>query len=253
MRSISFNYYLNKFQTMKVLHSRLIETSDVTKKLLANKPYYDSIERDVEVPWWFVGILHYMEANLNMDKQILNGQPWKKSTRQNGKTFGPYPSWHQSAIDALQNDKIIGISNWSIANTLRLAEVYNGLGYANRELDSPYLWAGTNHEIIGKFDSDGEFNEKLKSKQIGFAPILAQLIKLNKVSFVDSLYPFLYDPAGFRVSGVNVKLQAFLNTLISDNDLPVERLAEDGWLGPLSSEAVFRAFGFYLKNDSRNG
>ena len=48
-------------------------------------------------------------------------------------------------------------------------ERYNGLGYRNRGLPSPYLWSLSGHYERGKFVADGKFDSEAESKQCGGA------------------------------------------------------------------------------------
>src|SRR5690606_2363417 len=64
---------------------------------------------------------------------------------------------------------------WSLANTLELLERYNGLGYRNKGLPSPYLWAGTDQYQKGKYVKDGKFDSNHVDQQLGVAPILMKL------------------------------------------------------------------------------
>jgi hypothetical protein len=53
-----------------------------------------------------------------------------------------------------------------------MLEKYNGLGYANKGIPSPYLWAGTDQYIKGKYVQDGKFNANYVDQQLGCAGIL---------------------------------------------------------------------------------
>jgi lysozyme family protein len=84
-------------------------------------------------------------------------------------------SWEESALDALDYDKFLGLSDWSLPRALDRLEAYNGVGYKRRGLPTPYLWAGTNIQKPGKFTSDGNFNPNVMDKQPGCAGILKSL------------------------------------------------------------------------------
>jgi hypothetical protein len=55
---------------------------------------------------------------------------------------------------------------------LSAAEPYNGYGYRNKGLRSPYLWASTNHQQRGKYVADGVFNASVMDTQMGVAAML---------------------------------------------------------------------------------
>src|SRR5690606_14680775 len=65
--------------------------------------------------------------------------------------------------------------DWSIEGTLDILERYNGLGYRNKGLPSPYLWAGTDQYVKGKYVADGKFDPNHVDRQLGVAPILMKL------------------------------------------------------------------------------
>ena len=47
------------------------------------------------------------------------------------------------------------------------AERYNGLGYRNKGLPSPYVWAGTDKYTSGKYVADGVFDPNYVDQQLG--------------------------------------------------------------------------------------
>jgi hypothetical protein len=50
--------------------------------------------------------------------------------------------------------------------------MYNGLGYANKGLPSPYVWAGTDQYTTGKYVADGVFDPNAVDRQLGCAGLL---------------------------------------------------------------------------------
>ena len=70
-------------------------------------------------------------------------------------------------------------TDWSIGGALTLLEQYNGLGYANRGMPSPYIWASTNQYSHGKYTSDGHFDPHAVDRQIGCAALLRRMTILD--------------------------------------------------------------------------
>lgn len=88
----------------------------------------------------------------------------------------PY-SWHESAKDAIQLMGYDKIEDWSPGNCLWLFEKYNGLGYRNKGLRSPYVWSYTTLYEKGKYTSDGKFDKNAVSKQPGTAALYMRMIE----------------------------------------------------------------------------
>jgi hypothetical protein len=68
------------------------------------------------------------------------------------------------------------------------AEVFNGLGYVPRGENSPYVWAGTNHEQLGKYVADGQFDPSVDDPQLGVAAVLIRLAQ-KRPDIAAALYP----------------------------------------------------------------
>jgi lysozyme family protein len=132
------------------------------------------------IPWWFIAVAHYREAgfdehdNPRWDTYLGNGQPLDKVTTIVPKGRGPFSDWGEGAIDALVNAPPYAAKNtdWSIGGALTKLEEYNGMGYFNKGKPSPYLWAGTDQYVKGKYTSDGVYNSNAIDKQLGCAGIL---------------------------------------------------------------------------------
>ena len=55
------------------------------------------------------------------------------------------------------------------------AETYNGLGYFQRGVPSPYVYSGTDQYMSGKYVSDGRYRASAVDQQIGVMPLLGAL------------------------------------------------------------------------------
>jgi len=146
----------------------------VADRILANKAVYQEIEKETGVPWWFIGVVHYRESNLDMKTNIANGQRFDRKTTIVPKGRGPFKSFKDAAVDALKNCSPYAAKNkdWSIGGTLVMFEKYNGLGYYNKGIPSPYVWAGTDQYAKGKYIADGVFDPNHVDTQLGCAGIL---------------------------------------------------------------------------------
>ena len=122
------------------------------------------------VPWYIIGALHMRnrpatskascttatKSSARRPHHARAGRPW--SARDVG-----------SAVDALKLKDMHRVQAWSAARMLYQAEVFNGLGYVGKGINSPYVWAGTNHEESGKYIADHVFDPNAEDGQLGVA------------------------------------------------------------------------------------
>ena len=172
------------YETMTFLSMQWKTKSlSVAKKVLKYKVRYMKVEAKTGVPWEVIGQIHQLEAGGDFTKILHNGEklPIKK-TKKGPKGRGPFNTWEESAIDALNIKK--SPKHWTIGNTLDYLERYNGLGYRkyHSEINTPYLWSGSNHYTKGKYIEVKRFGRwrskwkpNLVSKQVGGALVLKQL------------------------------------------------------------------------------
>ena len=155
----------------------------IVQKINKNKFRYEEVEKLVwdqylvSIPWQVIASIHAMEAGLSFEHNLHNGQAWNIKTTWVPKGRGPFSSWEEAAMDALQLKKETFPDAWTIEKTLDFLEKYNGLGYRNYhpEVKTPYLWSGTNHYSTGKYIADGRWDPTAESKQLGAVLILKGL------------------------------------------------------------------------------
>jgi len=149
-------------------------------KITANRSRYEAVSAKTGVPWDVIGVIHYRESACDFAGVLHNGQKiigTGKKTTIVPKGRGPFKSWEEAAIDALMNCSpfLAKRKDWSLGATLDALEAYNGLGYRNKGLPSPYLWAGTDQYVKGKYVSDGKFDPNHVDPQLGVAPLLMKI------------------------------------------------------------------------------
>lgn len=208
----AFNKQLtaNRLTAMKINASRLSEVTRTAKRLVTGRARYEAVEARTGVPWWFVAVLHERESGGDFKTYLGNGQPLNRVTTKVPKGRGPWASFEDGCLDALQYEGYTKVSDWSIEHTLWLAEKYNGLGYANRGLPSPYIWGATNIQRPGKYreikDSSGKYVSRFypleMDTQIGVAPML-QIITALVGAVVPGLIGNVIN-ATTSTAGVNV-------------------------------------------------
>jgi lysozyme family protein len=163
---------------------RVIDTVQVIKQ---NQHTYELFVQSFNpaLPWYVVAAIHTMEASGSFECHLHNGDSLKQRTVHvpkgrplldplNG--IGKPYMWHESAKDALAMEEWHNYHLWDMPHILFRLENYNGCGYRNHGINSPYLWSATNHYSHGKFTEDGHFAMDAVSKQVGAAAIIKRLL-----------------------------------------------------------------------------
>ncbi len=177
--------YNSFFSGLIIKPEKINEVDTVVAKINVGKPIYQSIQVQTGVPWFFIGILHYMEANCNFTKHLHNGDPLSARTTHEpaGRPVSGKPpfTFTESALDAIKYKKLDKVTDWSVGNMLNLLEQYNGLGYRNMGKVSPYLWSYSQYYVKGKYNADSVYDPNLVSKQAGAAVIMYRVMQKNNI------------------------------------------------------------------------
>ncbi len=234
--------YLDNWASLEIRENRFKDAREYARKLLSHKAIYLVIEDRTGVPWWFVGLCHYRECGFGLNKYLGNGQPLNKVTTEQPPGRGPFldpDAFADGAADALCYQRLDTNKDWSIAKVLYLLEAYNGFGYRQYGVNSPYLYGGSTaygppESKAGKYTRDKHFDPNAVDTQLGAAVILKALLQLDpSITFGkaavraqnerDEHKAVDEEPArdrseadrepGDDLSGLVVWLQASLNTL----------------------------------------
>jgi lysozyme family protein len=251
--------YQKLFDTCLISPAHTVEIEDTTSKIAKNQARYAAVGDPLGIPWFYVGVTHCMEASLDFNCHLHNGDPLTARTVQVPKgrpTSGNPPfKWEDSAMDALTFEGFAGQKDWSLPTMLYRLEAYNGFGYRSHGIFTPYLWSYSNQYTAGKYASDGKFSAVLVSKQVGAAVLIRRLAEKGIIHFDGDNHPadaetveeldasVKYDPVNETAAAA--ALQAALN------HLPGISLGVDGIAGDLTSDAVKRITGHYLSGDPR--
>lgn len=156
----------DKVNSFKQVANRLTAPNAVAR--------YKAVEARTRVPWWFIAVVHEREASQKWDRSLAQGDPWDRKSIHVPANRGPFNSWEDAAYDALVNCPPYAARNtdWSIGNALTMLEKYNGLGYYRKGVPSPYIWAGTNQYVKGKYIADGVYSSTAVDTQLGVAGLL---------------------------------------------------------------------------------
>lgn len=170
-----------RFDTCRITDEKKVDA--VIERIIARRSRYDPVVKATGVPWFFLGTIHELEGAGRFTGHLHNGDPLTARTKRvpPGRPVKGDPpfTWEESAIDAMEYMKFAGSGenrlNWAVGPMLDRLEKYNGPGYKNKGMASPYLWAGSQHYTKGKYVADGVFDPEAVSQQIGGAVILCRM------------------------------------------------------------------------------
>lgn len=157
--------------------------SAIAKRLTAPEVRirYQAVTGKTGVPWPVIAVIHERECSQDWTRSLAQGDPWDRVSVHVPAGRGPFKSWEDAAIDALNDCSPYAGRNkdWSIGALLTKLEEYNGLGYAARGAPSPYVWAGTDQYRSGKYVRDGIYDPNVIDSQAGCAGLLMAMKALD--------------------------------------------------------------------------
>ncbi|HWE85492.1 MAG TPA: peptidoglycan-binding protein [Terracidiphilus sp.] len=230
-----------RWPQMVIDFDALATMNQVAARLIAAKARYQSLYAQTRVPWPVIALIHQRECSQNWALSIAQGDPWNQVSVHVPSGRGPFGSWEEAAIDALTNcEHMDQWAQWdSTGGVLTRLEMYNGLGYANRNpsLPSPYIWSRTSPYVSGKYVADGKFDPNTIDSQQGCAPLLASMMEQDPTIATDYAWPAPpAQPSLIGADGVPRDtrwLQSSLNQLGANPQLSV-----DGQWGNMTMTAV---------------
>ena len=181
MRDTTCQHYECLWANMEILSDWRTRVSEAAGNVARGRACYRIVGEALKIPWPVVGAIHELEASCNWVLGLHCGQRWDQETTLVPAGKGPFGSWIAAAIDALVawNDK----AEWGIGQIGKRFERYNGLGYAGRNVESPYLWSGSNHGVdVGKYVADGRYDPWAVSQLAGAMCLLRRLVDSGKWS-----------------------------------------------------------------------
>lgn len=164
--------YAQFFTSMVIDTNRSTEIQTIAHRIEQGMSRYKTVADAVGVTYWpLVGVIHNLESSGNFGTHLYNGDPLSHRTvnRPVGRpTTGEPPfTWEFSAIDALRYEGFDTWHDWTVLGMAYMLEKYNGFGYRNHRVPSPYLWAGSSIYVRGFYVHDGVFDPNAISRQIG--------------------------------------------------------------------------------------
>ncbi|MDJ0625381.1 MAG: hypothetical protein QNJ31_03335 [Candidatus Caenarcaniphilales bacterium] len=143
-----------------------------------NQSLYREVEQKTQIPSVLIAALHFRESKGNFRTYLHQGDPLGRAPVNHPTNIPTFHNWTDSAIHALgmkkstQNKLGINASTNDLSLLAEYAETYNGKGYENRGLVTPYVYSGTSVYSGGKFVADGKFNSSTIDKQVGILPLI---------------------------------------------------------------------------------
>jgi len=269
--------YQSLFNSCVINPAQQAAVNTTVARIMPTQARYQAVAAPLNIPWFFVAVIHNMECSLRFNCHLHNGDPLTARTVHDppGRPPNGNPpfSWEQSATDALTSEGFAQLSDWSLPAVLYRLEKYNGFGYRKLtpSINTPYLWSFSNHYTSGKFISDRVFDPNAASTQCGAAVILFQMAKNGVVAFAAAVAaaaapapgPVSSSPSPPSMTASQLAAQfdnavTFSNSEASDaaralqnalNAFPGIHLKADGVPGRQTSDAYQQITGHFLKGD----
>lgn len=105
------------------------EAKRAARVAIDNKSRYDVVAAKTGAPWFFIAAIHYREASQSWRGCLHNGDPWNQVTVHVPAGLGPWNSWEEAAVDAIQREGYANLHDWGCGDVFRRLEFYNGRGY----------------------------------------------------------------------------------------------------------------------------
>lgn len=180
--------YLDLWNMIEIQSKHLKVTDIVIDRIFKNRSRYEKAVERTLIPWWFIGIVHFLESGGSFNGHLHNGDPLSAKTKNvpagrpiappnNGNSY----TWEESAADAIKYTGLDKVENWSISMLLYRGEKYNGFGYRRQGVHTPYNWSWSNLYTKGRYVKDGVFDKDKITLAPGFAIIIRRMIDRNLI------------------------------------------------------------------------
>lgn len=145
-----------------------------------NKERYEAVAKKAGVPAKLIAALHWRESTGDFSTYLHQGDPLGKQAVNEPNDIPIFKTWEPAAEHALgqksgiQKSYKIDENTTDEAALASYAERYNGLGYFNKGVASPYAMSGTDQYKSGKYVKDGPkgWRPNVKDGQLGVLAML---------------------------------------------------------------------------------
>jgi lysozyme family protein len=247
--------YQRVFDTCIIKPDKYTTVDAIIKKILPGRPQYEDVGTQLNIPWYFIAIVHYMEGSSKFTTHLHNGDPLTARTVQvpKGRPVKGSPpfTWRDSAVDALTYEGLNTWPDWDIPGILYKLEGYNGYGYRRLTvpINSPYLWSFSNQYTKGKYVADGHYDPEAVSLQCGAAVLLRRFFEQQIVVNTSGALTLIKQLGALVTYSVNYAVKAEeLQKLLVHNGAIIKI---DGKAGKNTSDAYKAFTGSFLNGDPR--
>lgn len=246
--------YTHLLATMQITNPGLVNATAVKLLKYIDEGYYKDVSDEDGIPQIWMATSFERESSSNFHTSPAQGDPlWIRSIHV-PRGLGPYidhndtnhdhwvKAWSKAAKDAYRIDHLdkVGKDNWSWERACYEGELFNGFGYRQFGINSPYLFACSNHYSYGKYTGDGQFSRTAHDTQIGIIPVMFRMAEIRPsltlpIAFPSSTtapMPAVTPPAAPVLPDAKA-LQVALNKLGTTPQLDV-----DGNYGRMTARAV---------------
>ena len=195
------------FQTLKPEYEQLLASMVVdaarmgvidatAKRLVDLMEVYEREHAATSVPAAFLAGLDEREDGADQSRAIGQGDRWNRVSVNVPRGHGPFASKYDADLFYIHYDHLDDCSQpWSWPYACWKGEAWNGFGPRDYHgIHTGYLWAGTNHYRVGKYDADGHWNPDMVDQQLGLIPVLKRVVELRPDLAFDSAIPFAASP-----------------------------------------------------------
>ena len=230
--------YAGLWSGMQVRPERAAQVDHIARGLMGNKARYEQVSRTTNVPWSVIAVLHQRESDADFRTYLGNGEPLNRKTRLVPAGRGPFSTWEEGAIDALQFDGLDKVRDWTPERACYEVEKFNGFGYRGKHINSPYLWSFSNAYSSGKYVADGRFSASAVDEQCGAIPVLKRIMELDSSVQFNGGAPAqtqTVDAGSLTMGSIGERVRQ-LQTGLAQLGFAVGDI--DGEFGPITSAAV---------------
>ena len=156
-----------------------------------NQGRYEAVAQEADVPAKLIAALHWRESTGNFGTYLHQGDPLGRPAVNWPNNIPVFHRWEDAAIHALNMKKWnrdtlqIDVNTQDPGKLGAYAEMYNGLGYHNRSISTPYVYAGSSAYASGKYIADGRFSSATVDSQVGVVPLMGAIEGLQSNRTLD--------------------------------------------------------------------
>lgn len=243
MRNRNVAYYESLYDAIELTEDICCACDCYAVRIERNANAYNKVATQTGVTPVVIALLHMMEADCDMSRQILNGEHFYQKTVLVPVDCGPWGSWEDSAIRILLSRYFMRFADatWTLGWYL---EKWNGWGYAKQGKNSPYLVGKTPlAKGSGKYVADGVYDASAETEQVGALVMLKYMLTYSRLCGLvyetpRNIFP-INNPSPWPRHEV-AEFQNFVNRLQNWHNIPP--LLVDGIFGEKTNAAYVLLF-----------